>query len=120
MAGPSSSSSSKMEKRGNMERGKGNKGTIKEQGRALTHQEIWDDTALINAWQAAEDEYKLFHSRRLKASSLQADPANHEYIHRPGSETTTATESMQNLIMAWYYAGYYTALHQGFSNHPQP
>jgi hypothetical protein len=33
-------------------------------GRQLTHAEIWDDSALVDAWNAAEEEYKLFHAQR--------------------------------------------------------
>jgi hypothetical protein len=30
-----------------------------EESRALTHQEIWDDAALVDAWNAAEAEYEV-------------------------------------------------------------
>jgi hypothetical protein len=30
-----------------------------EESRQLTHQEIWDDSALINAWNSAEAEYEV-------------------------------------------------------------
>jgi hypothetical protein len=36
----------------------------KDTGRQLTHAEIWDDSALVDAWNAAEEEYKLFHAQR--------------------------------------------------------
>ncbi|KAF9443621.1 hypothetical protein P691DRAFT_764119 [Macrolepiota fuliginosa MF-IS2] len=32
-----------------------------EESRELTHEEIWDDSALINAWDAAMEEYDAFH-----------------------------------------------------------
>ncbi|KAG6874160.1 hypothetical protein C0995_005578 [Termitomyces sp. Mi166 len=32
-----------------------------EEGRDLTHDEIWDDSALIDAWNAAAEEYEAFH-----------------------------------------------------------
>jgi hypothetical protein len=32
-----------------------------EESRELTHGEIWDDTALIDAWNAASEEYESFH-----------------------------------------------------------
>ena len=48
-----------------------------EESRALTHEEIWDDAALIDAWNSAEAEYKVLfplhpltrtpHSHPLKA-----------------------------------------------------
>ena len=33
--------------------------TMDAEGRELTHEEIWDDCALIEAWDAAMDEYKV-------------------------------------------------------------
>jgi hypothetical protein len=32
-----------------------------EGSRELTHEEIWDDSALINAWNAATEEYEAYH-----------------------------------------------------------
>ncbi|KZT24693.1 hypothetical protein NEOLEDRAFT_1134746 [Neolentinus lepideus HHB14362 ss-1] len=32
-----------------------------EQSRELTHEEIWDDSALIDAWNAASEEYEAYH-----------------------------------------------------------
>ncbi|KAJ3849602.1 hypothetical protein EV368DRAFT_75613 [Lentinula lateritia] len=32
-----------------------------EESRELTHEEIWDDSALIEAWNAAAEEYKAYH-----------------------------------------------------------
>ena len=32
-----------------------------EESRELTHEEIWDDSALISAWEAATEEYEAFH-----------------------------------------------------------
>ncbi|KAJ2926872.1 hypothetical protein H1R20_g10201, partial [Candolleomyces eurysporus] len=34
--------------------------SVKEESRELTHEEIWDDSALINAWDAAMEEYEAF------------------------------------------------------------
>lgn len=39
-------------------------GNQSDSSRQLTHAEIWDDSALVDAWTAAEEEYKLFHARR--------------------------------------------------------
>ena len=37
-------------------------GEEEEESRALTHEEIWDDAALIDAWNSAEAEYEVpFH-----------------------------------------------------------
>ena len=32
-----------------------------EESRELTHEEIWDDSALVNAWEAAMEEYEAYH-----------------------------------------------------------
>ncbi|PWN27733.1 hypothetical protein BDZ90DRAFT_170598 [Jaminaea rosea] len=36
-------------------------------GRVLQHDEVWDDSALVSAWDAAQAEYLIFHSRRAEA-----------------------------------------------------
>ena len=35
-----------------------------EGSRELTHEEIWDDSALINAWEAATKEYESYHGSK--------------------------------------------------------
>ena len=32
-----------------------------DESRELTHEEIWDDSALVNAWEAATEEYEAYH-----------------------------------------------------------
>jgi hypothetical protein len=32
-----------------------------EESRELTHEEIWDDSTLVNAWEAATQEYEAYH-----------------------------------------------------------
>lgn len=39
-------------------------GGLNGSGKQLSHEEIWDDSALIDAWNAAEEEYKIFHTKR--------------------------------------------------------
>ena len=34
-----------------------------EEDRELSHEEIWDDSALVNAWEAAQQEYEMFHGK---------------------------------------------------------
>lgn len=48
-----------------------NGGSENDGGRALTHREIWDDDALKNAWDAAVEEYEIFHRRRQEAHEQQ-------------------------------------------------
>jgi hypothetical protein len=42
-----------------------------EESRELTHEEIWDDSALVNAWEAATEEYEACHGSE-KAWKTQA------------------------------------------------
>jgi hypothetical protein len=35
-----------------------------EESRELTHEEIWDDSALVNAWEAATEEYETYHGSK--------------------------------------------------------
>jgi hypothetical protein len=32
-----------------------------EESRELTYEEIWDDSALLDAWEAAQQEYEMYH-----------------------------------------------------------
>ncbi|KAL4813084.1 hypothetical protein BDW67DRAFT_169063 [Aspergillus spinulosporus] len=148
-------------------------GKNKGASRALTQEEIWDDSALVQSWDEAVEEYKLYHSIAAKgenvedvlreaeaaaevevgpsmswaqvekedemadanaADSIQsaAAPAEtHGMQVKQKQETEAAAgpqaqapampysafpqtqdEGLKNLMMAWYYAGYYTALYQ--------
>ncbi|OAX82579.1 hypothetical protein ACJ72_03071 [Emergomyces africanus] len=161
----------------------------------LTQEEIWDDSALIQSWDDAVEEYNLYHSIQargenvvdvLKAeddraraedeaavgdgydehatgpqsqghpeagsepvneandqemetagtdlhgehggnqesSSAKVNPeANHtasgrfasmpQLVSQGGDNTSGADEGLKNLMMAWYFAGYYTGLYEG-------
>ncbi|KAK1596057.1 uncharacterized protein LY79DRAFT_667551 [Colletotrichum navitas] len=37
----------------------------------MTHAEMWDDSALINSWNEALDEYKKYHSIHAKGGKLE-------------------------------------------------
>ena len=41
--------------------------------RELTHEEIWDDSALVNAWEAATEEYEAYHGSE---KTWKAEPVN--------------------------------------------
>lgn len=162
-------------------------------GNALASQEIWDDQFLLDAWNAAEEEYAVFHQQRSEAidaflaqnkqarwyslptaavqdAAAQAerdDSTTHAPIPTDNATTPApdtplgatrgwleaqrivaatpnqiggapaaraqtdaapphpaalpsltlpasmpASETLQNLMMAWYYTGYYSALYQ--------
>ncbi|OJJ03778.1 hypothetical protein ASPVEDRAFT_73409 [Aspergillus versicolor CBS 583.65] len=144
-----------------------NKGAAK----ALTQEEIWDDSALVQSWDEAVEEYKLYHSIHAKGENVEdvlreaqeaaeaeaapalswapvekdddmadvdaAEPTAVE-THAPQMTNGPAQskleppagtapqappmplpgfpqgqdEGLKNLMMAWYYAGYYTALYE--------
>lgn len=110
---------------------------------ALTAEDVWDDTFLVDVWNAAEQEYRDFHARRteaLEGDSLwhalppvgasivpppppePASPPPQAVSGTPGwheaqrivrtTPNSIGGEHFQNAAMAWYYAGYYTALYQ--------
>ena len=47
-----------------------------EESRELTHEEIWDDSALVDAWESAMEEYKAFHggADAWKRESVKKSP----------------------------------------------
>ena len=44
-----------------------------EESRELTHEEIWDDSALVSAWEAATEEYEAYHGSE---KSWKTEPVN--------------------------------------------
>ncbi|KAI9901338.1 hypothetical protein N3K66_003155 [Trichothecium roseum] len=132
---------------------------------ALDHKEIWDDSALVDSWNQALEEYKKYHSmhargikleqlqeeveasaaRRVESTESQAahfEPTNlisdPEVEENPGGKHievatppqvgntpnipgpppqallgSVKDENLKKLLMAWYYAGYYTGLFEG-------
>ncbi|KAF2479833.1 hypothetical protein BDY17DRAFT_326842 [Neohortaea acidophila] len=116
--------------------------------------EVWDDSALLESWNDALEEYKKYHSlaakgekvaRPIKASDdavnggkaidsvqdLEADvdATDGDVAAQANAQTTTIPvppaammpqsliggqdEDLKKLMMSWYYAGYYTGLHEG-------
>ncbi|KAF7618418.1 hypothetical protein F9C07_5094 [Aspergillus flavus] len=156
-------------------------GKNKNATKALTQEEIWDDSALVQSWDEAVEEYKLYHSIHAKGENVEdvlrdAQGAENEQIiqeddqevdhmeadvdepaidsvaasaeaqHIPqtdvsqkagspevsvqGTNTTDGPnllgaampqamlsqvqdEGLKNLMMSWYFAGYYTGLYEG-------
>ncbi|CAL5873984.1 uncharacterized protein PFLUO_LOCUS8269 [Penicillium psychrofluorescens] len=39
--------------------------------KALTHEEIWDDSALVRSWDEAVEEYQLYHSIHAKGENVE-------------------------------------------------
>ncbi|KAJ5570422.1 uncharacterized protein N7459_009852 [Penicillium hispanicum] len=150
--------------------------------KSLTHEEIWDDSALVRSWDEAVEEYQLYHSIYAKGESVEdalkeaeVDGLAEESYEPPEAESldtdvpmegeteeetasssnpqipptrtldpqvSTSQESvpadapgpkfptgampmpepilsnmqdegLKRLMMAWYFAGYYTGLYEG-------
>ncbi|OGE50462.1 hypothetical protein PENARI_c017G05052 [Penicillium arizonense] len=137
--------------------------------KTLTQEEIWDDSALLQSWDEAVEEYQLYHSIHAKGENVEdalreaeesglivegeiieaeveVDAAENDAITAnedtsmnidepaqasqpvngpgPGVSTTTPPmphpamanvqdEALKNLMMSWYYAGYYTGVYEG-------
>ncbi|KAL8711602.1 MAG: hypothetical protein Q9220_004012 [cf. Caloplaca sp. 1 TL-2023] len=132
----------------------------------LSHEEIWDDSALLNSWDAALEEYQLYHSihargervedvlkeaeasedTTLNDTTINGNPSSDTVNGLPPSEgledgeleddqveddplpnrvnkdeamkpnlsaLTVQDPDLKNLMMSWYYAGYYTGLYEG-------
>ncbi|KAJ5949694.1 hypothetical protein N7454_001278 [Penicillium verhagenii] len=148
--------------------------------KTLTHEEIWDDSSLVQSWDDAVEEYQLYHSIHAKGENVEdvlkeaeetgaaeefpvVESADQVDIQDGSMEVETGDslpdvpagqseakvavaqsapegesaatevpkapagampmpepllaqvqdESLKRLMMAWYYAGYYTGLHEG-------
>ncbi|CDM28010.1 hypothetical protein DTO013E5_4054 [Penicillium roqueforti] len=139
----------------------------------LTHAEVWDDSALVQSWDDAVEEYQHYWSIHAKGENVEdvlratedtgVVPAIHdsdiqstkpvedganktqnedvsivdeqisEPVPEPSQPVAAASpavstpampmphpimanvqdESLKHLMMSWYYAGYYTGLHEG-------
>ncbi|KAE8376523.1 hypothetical protein BDV26DRAFT_294071 [Aspergillus bertholletiae] len=160
-------------------------GKNKNATKALTQEEIWDDSALVQSWDEAVEEYKLYHSIHAKGETVEnvlreaqdaengqaVQPDNQGVIDQddhmeadvdepaigsgavsseaqhnlqadilqntdipdvPVQGTNTMAgpsllggampqsvlsqvqdEGLKNLMMSWYFAGYYTGLYEG-------
>ncbi|RPB28616.1 hypothetical protein L211DRAFT_399523 [Terfezia boudieri ATCC MYA-4762] len=146
----------------------------------LTHAEIWDDSTLLNSWDAALQEYKKYHSIQATGATVGSLPAStkeegevemkdispQQLVHSQESEDKPVAptneeeeeeegevvpevknhtpepqlmsqasveagqklpspppfppsilagenETLRNLMISWYFAGYYTGLYEG-------
>ncbi|KAK0221563.1 hypothetical protein IW262DRAFT_1459809 [Armillaria fumosa] len=93
----------------------------------LTHDEIWDDSALIDAWAAANEEYAAHHGEGKSwkdeyppdETHADAEPASNPLLnvdfepsHDPSvSPLVSQDEAFQRAASAMYWAGYWTAVY---------
>ncbi|KAK3627257.1 hypothetical protein LTR56_013759 [Elasticomyces elasticus] len=144
--------------------------------KGASHAEVWDDSALVNSWNEALEEYKKYHSLAAKGEKIELvldrvekgevetgdlegvnattsagisvlvngnSTSSTNSTYRPVEEgslpavtqpsTTTQVmpaasataavpqmllnqvqdDGLKNVMMSWYYAGYYTGLYEG-------
>jgi len=63
--------------------------SVEVENRELTHEEIWDDSALIKAWDAAIDEYKAFHGSESEWKTEPPSRPSPLWHNIPPSPSTT-------------------------------
>ncbi|KAI8375454.1 hypothetical protein BD560DRAFT_392355 [Blakeslea trispora] len=86
------------------------------------HEDIWDDTELIEHWDRSIEAY-----RQMQSSQNNQPPFQHKIVKKTPmkkkkapvlnkikSENKAAVlnQDFSNMVMAWYYSGYYTGLYQ--------
>ncbi|KXT04168.1 hypothetical protein AC578_64 [Pseudocercospora eumusae] len=139
-------------------------------GGELSHEDVWDDSDLVQNWNEAFEEYKKYHSLAAKGEKVQRSAAPNATtgpngalkpsstpvnfvpapatspgetvtsapnlvpgpasVAQPSTSTlppappglaslphtllpSTQNDDLKNIIMSWYYAGYYTGLYEG-------
>ncbi|KAG6016832.1 hypothetical protein E4U54_000386 [Claviceps lovelessii] len=76
----------------------------------LSHEEVWDDSALIDSWNEALAEYKQ------QIDSAEQEPVAPAASVAPPPQALLGSirdDGLKKLLMSWYYAGYYTGLYEG-------
>ncbi|KAK4038931.1 hypothetical protein C8A01DRAFT_47505 [Parachaetomium inaequale] len=58
---------------------------------AATHEEIWDDSALIDSWNQALDEYKKYHSIHAKGGTVDDIPNGADQVTRSSANAKPET-----------------------------
>ncbi|KAA8649193.1 hypothetical protein EYZ11_012302 [Aspergillus tanneri] len=72
-------------------------GKARNASKALTHEEVWDDTALVQSWDEAVEEYKLYHSIHAKGENFEdvlreAEAAEHAQDASDGQDPDANVE----------------------------
>ncbi|PYH97583.1 hypothetical protein BO71DRAFT_416915 [Aspergillus ellipticus CBS 707.79] len=58
-------------------------GKTKNANRPLTQEEIWDDSALVQSWDEAVEEYKLYHSIQARGENVEDVLREAEAVENP-------------------------------------
>ncbi|RAH46782.1 uncharacterized protein BO95DRAFT_452249 [Aspergillus brunneoviolaceus CBS 621.78] len=76
-------------------------GKSKNANRPLTQEEIWDDSALVQSWDEAVEEYKLYHSIQARGENVddvlreaEAEAGSQDVL--PAQESDGAVDSMDH------------------------
>ncbi|RAH74630.1 uncharacterized protein BO66DRAFT_407976 [Aspergillus aculeatinus CBS 121060] len=76
-------------------------GKSKNANRPLTQEEIWDDSALVQSWDEAVEEYKLYHSIQARGENVddvlreaEAEAGSQDVL--PAQESDEAVDSMDH------------------------
>ncbi|KAK0187784.1 hypothetical protein F5146DRAFT_1141244 [Armillaria mellea] len=109
-----------------------NKRSRNRQEEELTHDEIWDDSALIDAWAAANEEYAAHHGEdkswkdewgaspsatrhppddNNSKTDIDAEAASQPFVNVNFEPTVSQDEAFQRAMSAMYWAGYWTAVY---------
>ncbi|KAF7537263.1 hypothetical protein G7Z17_g12885 [Cylindrodendrum hubeiense] len=75
----------------------------------LSHEEMWDDSALIDSWNEALQEYKKYHSVHAKGGSVR----DLEPVNRAAAETETQSDQPEESLEDAEIAGETRAVDKG-------
>ncbi|KAM0088265.1 hypothetical protein ACP6JD_008401 [Aspergillus fumigatus] len=76
-------------------------GKAKNANRPLTQEEIWDDSALVQSWDEAVEEYKLYHSIHAKGEDVEdvlreAEAAERAGLDQDRQQPDEAADAMED------------------------
>ncbi|KAH1553317.1 hypothetical protein LV164_007572 [Aspergillus fumigatus] len=76
-------------------------GKAKNTNRPLTQEEIWDDSALVQSWDEAVEEYKLYHSIHAKGENVEdvlreAEAAERAGLDQDRQQPDEAADAMED------------------------
>ncbi|KPM45740.1 hypothetical protein AK830_g739 [Neonectria ditissima] len=92
----------------------------------ISHEEVWDDSALIDSWNEALQEYKKYHSIHAKGGSVRDLEPSNRTAAKPGTQSDHPEDSSEDAEVAGETAAVdkgtadesgTTAMHDGPSDH---
>ncbi|KAI8983634.1 hypothetical protein BDB01DRAFT_791541 [Pilobolus umbonatus] len=106
------------------------------------HEDEWDDTELIDHWDKNVEQYRRLYSKQSGSSTdppfqqskkeqsvgtnnakkhkkavreperVNTQPKKPSPLHQHANRVSPDEDNLSNLIMSWYYCGYYTGIYQ--------